>query len=128
MGNYKTEFLQSIISYYQPMSAETLTLEDGREIADNLADLGRWIIKAKKLIREKAGRLLQGVRIVWDYVNPFSKSKAAKFWRNCFNMNQIYFQLKIFGNISDTFETQPEKIDLKHCERFEDLKHSEVIS
>jgi hypothetical protein len=98
MGNYKTEFLQSIISHYQPLSKETLTLEDGRQIADNLADLGKWMIKAKRLIRERAGCLLQGVRIVLDYINPFSKSKAAKLWRNSVNMNQIWKYFRHFGN------------------------------
>lgn len=125
MGNYKKEFLEGIINHYQPMSAEKLTFEDGREIADNLADLGRWMLKAKKLLREKAACALSGVRTAWDYMKSFLKSKAAKILHNRVNRNAINRILKICY-VPDTTGMHSEKINLKHYDKIDYRKHSEV--
>jgi flagellin-specific chaperone FliS len=53
MNNYSKEFLEKTIKVWQPYSNFTLTLEDAREIADNMLSLFSFVFKLEK----KSGKL-----------------------------------------------------------------------
>lgn len=48
MADYSKDFLERTIQLWQPHSPEPLTLEDAREIADNMAELLLYLDKLDK--------------------------------------------------------------------------------
>ncbi len=53
MDDYSKEFLEYTIKVWQPHSPEPLTLEDAREIADNIAELFIYLDGLNKKYAEK---------------------------------------------------------------------------
>jgi hypothetical protein len=48
MANYSKEFLERSIKVWQPHSKELLSIEGGREIATNAANLSEYLIELDK--------------------------------------------------------------------------------
>ena len=48
MVNYSKEFLEKTIKVWQPYSSVTLTLEDAREITENMTELFSFLLELEK--------------------------------------------------------------------------------
>jgi len=53
MADYSEQFLKHTIEVWQPHSPEPLTLEDAREIADNMVDLFTYLNELKQKYDQK---------------------------------------------------------------------------
>lgn len=121
MGNYKKELLQRVIDHYQPMSKEPLTLDDGREILDNLVAVARWAERTDKAIKAREARLRYSLRKIW---RPTSKSLITRTAEYNFLLNTI-LKIVIVPEDSGILAEIP---DPKHIDHLDFSKHGEVLA
>jgi len=58
MSNYSKEFLEKTIAVWQPYSSASLSLEDAREVTENMIGLFSLLLEWKREYAKKEKRLL----------------------------------------------------------------------